>query len=228
MFPVTVAIDGPAGAGKSTVAETVAKRLGFLYVDSGSMYRAVAYLCIKYNISPDSDEDVVNLLREHSIAFEKDSEHVVRVSIDNQNVTQELRSPKVSGAVSSVAMIAPVRDKLTALQRDFAQRHCVVMDGRDIGTVVIPDATVKVFLTADVHERANRRKSELEHKGFSVSLEEMVASVQQRDRQDQNREVAPLRQADDAIMIDSTGLTVDDVVGEILKLVEQRHVEIRE
>lgn len=228
MFPVTVAIDGPAGAGKSTVAQTVAERLGFLYVDSGSMYRAVAYLCLRFKVSPECDEVVVKLLKEHSINFEPSANRMVRVTVDGQDITEQLRRPEVSRAVSAVATISLVRDKLTKLQRDFAMAHSVVMDGRDIGTVVLPNATVKVFLTADVLERASRRKSELEQKGFVVSLEEIVASVQQRDRQDQNRAIAPLRQAHDAILIDSTGRSIDDVVDEILSLVEQRHARIRE
>lgn len=228
MVPVSVAIDGPAGAGKSTVAKSVAKRLGFLYVDSGAMYRAIAYLCIQYDVDIQKAKDVLDLLEEHSVNFDEGPDRVMQVWIDSRNVTEDLRTPEVSQAVSTIAAMISIRERLTQFQRELAAGHSVVMDGRDIGTVVLPKAAVKVFLTADVYERANRRKLELENKGFQVSLDEMVRSVENRDRQDRNREVAPLCQADDAVCIDSTGKSVDEVVTEILSLVTRTYAENHE
>lgn len=228
MVPVSVAIDGPAGAGKSTVAKSVAKRLGFLYVDSGAMYRAIAYLCIQHGVDFHKTMHVLDLMEQHSVSFDEGPDRVMQVWIDNQNVTDDLRTPEVSQAVSTIATMSAIRERLTQFQRDLAKGHSVVMDGRDIGTVVLPEAAVKVFLTADVYERANRRKLELENKGFQVSLDEMVRSVADRDRQDSNREVAPLCQADDAVCIDSTGKSVDDVVTEILSLVTRAYAENHE
>lgn len=223
MYPVSIAIDGPAGAGKSTVAKMVAERLNFLYVDTGAMYRVVAYLCVLQGTSPEDAEAVERLLDTHQLTFTNGLKGGLKVCVDGEDVTQALRNPDVSARVSTVAAHHGVRMRMTAWQRDFAKRQSVVMDGRDIGTVVLPHATLKVFLTADVGERARRRQMEYRNQGFDVSLEEIVQSVRERDQMDSEREVAPLVEADDAIRIDSTGKSIDKVVDEILQLLERAH-----
>ncbi|GEO26307.1 cytidylate kinase [Alicyclobacillus acidoterrestris] len=224
MSPISVAIDGPAGAGKSTVAKLVAERLNFLYIDTGAMYRAVAYLCNKEQVNCSDGAAVSHLLSNHDFRFEEGHDMNLQVYIDGEDVTTHLRNPGVSKLVSLVAALPEVRSRLTEWQRAFAVKHSVVMDGRDIGTVVLPHATVKVFLTANVEERARRRLKEYQEQGFDVSLGELIQSMAERDRLDSEREVAPLSIADDAVKIDSTGKTINGVVEEILRLVENAHV----
>jgi len=222
--PVTIAIDGPAGAGKSTVAKRVAERLNLMYVDTGAMYRAVAYLCAQEGIDVNSERAVEAVLDAHRVSFEEGEDRTLQVLIDGVNVTSRLRAPEVSALVSTVAAHPRVRQLLTEWQRAFAERHSVVMDGRDIGTVVLPHATVKVFLTAAPEERARRRQEEYRRMGYEVPLDEMVKNVIERDRKDSERAVAPLRMAEDAVRIDSTDKSVDSVVDEIVQLVENAHV----
>ncbi|WP_206830387.1 (d)CMP kinase [Alicyclobacillus fructus] len=224
MAPVTIAIDGPAGAGKSTVAKRVAERLNLMYVDTGAMYRAVAYLCAQEGIDVHSERDVEAVLDAHRVSFEEGEDRTLQVLIDGVNVTSKLRAPEVSALVSTVAAHPRVRQLLTEWQRAFAERHSVVMDGRDIGTVVLPHATVKVFLTAAPEERARRRMEEYKRMGYDVALEDMVQTVLERDRKDSERLVAPLRMAEDAVRIDSTDKSVESVVDEIVQLVENAHV----
>ncbi|SIS95913.1 MULTISPECIES: (d)CMP kinase [Alicyclobacillus] len=224
MAPVTIAIDGPAGAGKSTVAKRVAERLNLMYVDTGAMYRAVAYLCAKEGTNVHSEKDVEALLEQHCVSFEQGEDRTLQVVIDGVDVTSRLREPEVSALVSTVAAHPRIRQLLTEWQRAFAERHSVVMDGRDIGTVVLPHATVKVFLTAAPEERARRRQEEYRRMGYHVSLEDMVKSVIERDRKDSERSIAPLRMADDAVRIDSTDKSIETVVDEIVQLVENAHV----
>lgn len=219
MCPISVAIDGPAGAGKSTVAREVAARLRFLYVDTGAMYRAITYLCVQQGVDPEQGAAIEELLKHHSIEFIQGHNAQLHAVVDGLDVTHLLRNPEVSERVSAVAAHPAVRTQLTRWQQAFAQAHSVVMDGRDIGTVVLPNATVKVFLTADVEERARRRQSEYRRQGFHVALEEIVRAVSERDRKDSEREVAPLSIADDAVKIDSTGKSVEEIVNEILQLV---------
>lgn len=224
MAPVTIAIDGPAGAGKSTVAKRVAERLNLMYVDTGAMYRAVAYLCAQEGVDVNSENDVRAVLDAHRVSFEQGEDRTLQVLIDGVDVTSRLRDPEVSALVSTVAAHPRVRAVLTEWQRAFAERHSVVMDGRDIGTVVLPHATVKVFLTAAPEERARRRMEEYRRMGYEVPLEEMVQSVLERDRKDSERVVAPLRMAEDAVRIDSTDKSIESVVDEIVQLVENAHV----
>lgn len=222
---LAIAIDGPAGAGKSTVAKALAKRMNLLYIDSGAMYRAVSWLVLLHDVNPDNEEEIMRLLLRYPLRFQKNADGLLDVFTDEQNINDYLRSPHVSDIVSTVSAHAKVRDMLTDWQRKFAQTYSVVMDGRDIGSVVLPNADVKVFLTANLSERAERRKLEFAEQGFGVSREKIVQSMIERDERDSTRKLAPLRQAPDAILIDSSGKTVTQVVEEIVALVRQVNYE---
>ncbi|WP_067933643.1 (d)CMP kinase [Alicyclobacillus kakegawensis] len=221
MSRMAIAIDGPAGAGKSTVAKAVAQQLGILYLDTGAMYRAVAWLADQHGVNVDDEAGLVQLLRTHSLSIGESSSGALAVFVDGEDVTPYLRSPEVSAKVSRVAAKPRVRQLLTQLQQEFSKEHAVVMDGRDIGTVVLPDADVKIFLTASLDERVRRRRQELEDQGFTVSHEDLARSIEERDRLDASRAVAPLCPAQDARHVDSTGRSVEEVVAEILAIVEQ-------
>lgn len=204
-----IAVDGPAGAGKSTVSKICAARLGYTYIDTGAMYRAVA-LKVLLSGKPVSEELLDN------IKIELDE--AARVYLDGREVTKDIRTPEVSRGASDVAKLGFVRSKLTELQRDMAARGSVIMDGRDIGTQVLPNADLKIFLTASVEERARRRFEELKAKGYSADLNQIAEEISLRDKQDSEREIAPLAQADDAVLVDSTNMTIDEVVAKILEL----------
>ncbi len=204
-----IAVDGPAGAGKSTVSKIAAARLGYTYIDTGAMYRAVA-LKVLLDGQPLSEELVDN------IKIELDE--AARVYLDGRNVTTEIRTPEVSRGASDVAKFGFVRKKLTELQRQMAARGSVIMDGRDIGTQVLPNADLKIFLTASVEERARRRFEELRAKGSAANLAQITEEIKLRDKQDSEREIAPLAIAEDAVPVDSTHMTIDEVVAEILRL----------
>lgn len=206
-----IAVDGPAGAGKSTVSKIVAARLGYTYIDTGAMYRAVA-LKVLLSGKPLSEE----LLSGIEIKLDESA----RVFLDGREVTKEIRTPEVSRGASDVATVGFVRKKLTELQREMATQGSVIMDGRDIGTQVLPNADLKIFLTASVEERARRRLEELKLKGVDADFAQVVKEISLRDKQDSEREIAPLAQAEDAILLDSTRLTIDEVVAEILRLAE--------
>lgn len=218
---ISIAIDGPAGAGKSTVARELARQLGLWYVDTGAMYRAVAWLVVRYKVSPGDERSLVNLLNSHPLSFTQVDSDGMRVYAEGTEITSELRSLEVSEVVSKISVHSQVRERLTQWQRDFSRKFSVVMDGRDIGTVVLPDANVKIYLTADLSERAKRRVEEYSRKGLEMSLTELKDSIIQRDERDSSREVAPLKPAPDAYCIDSTGKTVAQVVAEILAIVER-------
>ena len=203
-----IAVDGPAGAGKSTVSKIVAAKLGYTYIDTGAMYRAVALK------SSRSCEDLVDIIEDTEIELDDKS----RVFLDGQEVTNEIRTPEISKLASDVSKFGFVRKKLTELQRKMAQRGAVIMDGRDIGTEVLPNADLKIFLTASIEERARRRFEELQAKGQTVNFDAVKNELALRDKQDSEREIAPLKQAEDAILIDSTNLMIDEVVGKILTL----------
>lgn len=214
---LTIAIDGPAGAGKSTVAKTVARRLGLLYVDTGAMYRAAAYLAVKYGVPTDDESAIVDLLNRHPLSFERRSDDTLQILVDGVPVQDELRTPEVSSVVSPLSAHPRVRTELTRIQRQLSEHQGVVMDGRDIGTVVLPNAALKVFLTASLAERAARRAQELRAKGHEVRLSDLQRAIDERDAQDASRHVAPLRPAPDARILDSTGKPVEAVVQEILE-----------
>lgn len=217
---MNIAIDGPAGAGKSTVAKMVAGKLDYLYIDTGSMYRALAWAVLDQGL-PIEDESVVSkLLKENDIRLRRvqGEQHVYW---NNTDVTEWIRTPNVSQYASVVASYASVREQMLILQRNLAVQGKVVMDGRDIGTHVLPDAEVKIFLTASIQERAMRRWKELRDKGFDPNLAEMEQEIAERDLRDMNREVAPLRQAEDAILVDTTGMTIAQVAERILEICER-------
>ena len=215
---IVVAIDGPAGAGKSTVSQMAAKKLGFTYIDTGAMYRAVAWKALQKKVEI-TDEVILSVLPDIEITLSyKDGK--TKVFVGEREVTEEIRTPEINKIVSKVAALPKVREKLTELQRKMGEKGNVLMDGRDIGTFVFPNAEVKIFLTASVEERARRRYEELKLKGFDVDLKEIEKDIEKRDKLDSERETAPLKQAEDAVLLDTTGLSIDEVVEKIVKLCE--------
>lgn len=217
MRRIIVAIDGPAGAGKSTIARRVAEKMGAIYVDTGAMYRAVA-LWAKRNGIAVSDMKSVEKLAEHA-----DIELAgQRILLNGEDVTDAIRQPEISQAASEVAAIPGVRRAMVALQRDMSEKASLVMEGRDIGSVVFPDAEVKVFLDARPEERAQRRAEELRAKGQTVDLADLTRQIAERDHRDRNRDTSPLLQAPDATFLDSTGRSLEEVEEEILRLIRQR------
>lgn len=218
---VNIAIDGPAGAGKSTIAKAVAKELEFIYVDTGAMYRAMALYLLQQGISPKETEKMEEACAkaEISIIYEEGAQQVL---LNGENVTGLLRQEEV-GNMASVSSANPkIREKLVELQRILASRENVVMDGRDIGTCVLPNAQVKVYLTASARTRALRRCKELEEKGISCVLEEIEADINERDHRDMTREISPLKQAEDAVLLDSSDMTIEDVKEAIISLYKKR------
>lgn len=214
---VNIAIDGPAGAGKSTIAKAVAKELEFIYVDTGAMYRAMALYLLQQGISPKEIEKMEEACAkaEISIVYEEGAQQVL---LNGENVTGLLRQEEV-GNMASVSSANPkIREKLVELQRILASRENVVMDGRDIGTCVLPNAQVKVYLTASARTRALRRCKELEEKGISCVLEEIEADINERDHRDMTREISPLKQAEDAVLLDSSDMTIEEVKEAIISL----------
>jgi CMP/dCMP kinase len=214
---MNIAIDGPAGAGKSTVAKKVAKDLDYLYIDTGSMYRALAW-AVYHHALPIEDEAVVaQLLQNNSIQLRR-VQGEQQVYWNDTDVSALIRTPEMSQFASIVASYAAVREQMLVLQRNLATQGNVVMDGRDIGTHVLPDAEVKIFLTASIRERAERRWKEMREKGLEPDLSEIEKEIAERDQRDMNREVAPLRQAEDAVLVDTTGMTIEQVVDQILQI----------
>lgn len=213
-----IAIDGPAGAGKSTVAKIVAEKLGYTYIDTGAMYRGVAWKTLQQSKEA-SDADILQAVHDIDVRLAC-TESGTRVTVDGTDVTHEIRTPEVTRIVSRVAALGPVREKMVELQRAMAADGAVVMDGRDIGTNVLPHADVKVFLTASVEERARRRYDEMKEKGYAVDFDELKQEIAARDKQDSERAISPLRQADDAVLLDSTTLSIDEVAARIMELAE--------
>lgn len=206
-----VAIDGPAGAGKSTIAKLVAKEKGYIYVDTGAMYRGLAIHFIKKGLKAEDIKGIVEACKdaEVSIVYEND---VQQIYLNGENVTAMLRTEKVGNMASKTSAIPAVREKLLELQRTLAREKDVIMDGRDIGTNILPNADVKIYLTASVETRATRRYKELLEKGENCVYEEIAQDIKERDERDMNREIAPLKQAEDAILVDSSEMTIDEVV----------------
>lgn len=207
----SIALDGPSGAGKSTIAWALAQRLGVTYLDTGAMYRAVALYVLNAGAQPGAKDQVIPLLDEIDIEI-RFTDAGQRVLLNGQDVSEAIRENPVSPAASQVAAIPEVRERLVAMQREMASQRSVVMDGRDIGTAVLPDATLKIFLTASAHERARRRFEELKQKGEEVEFEALQRQMLERDYNDSHRAASPLRRAEDAVKLDSTGMDIEQVV----------------
>ena len=218
MKKIVVAIDGPAGAGKSTIAKLVAEKLGYAYIDTGAMYRSVALKFLQ--TGKDFDEDFISELARTMVIEFKPEASVNRVFVDGQEVTDAIRSAEVTANVSRVAAIGAVREAMVAQQRRMGESGGVLMDGRDIGTVVFPNAQLKIFLTASVEERALRRYKELVAKGQEVDLAQLKEDIASRDKQDSERAISPLRQAEDALLLDTSDMNIEQVTAKILQLVE--------
>ncbi len=210
-----VAIDGPAGAGKSTIAKAVAAKMGYVYVDTGAMYRAMALYFLQSGISADDEVGIASQVDNITVTIKyvDGAQHVI---LNDEDVTGLIRTEEVGNMASATSVYAPVRRKLVALQQELAASCDVIMDGRDIGTVVLPRADVKIFLTASVECRANRRYKELLEKGQNADLKQIAADIEDRDYRDSHREISPLKQADDAILLDSSDMTIDEVVEKII------------
>ena len=219
---ISIAIDGPAGAGKSTIAKRLAKELGYYYVDTGAIYRTVAYFMDLLGIAPKDVDGVSRYIDELTIEIEYDEEGQQHMIMNGMDVSDDIRTPDISQKSSLISAHAVVRDMLLDMQRDVAKKHNVIMDGRDIGTVVLPRANVKIFLTASAEVRAQRRFAELQAKGSKDTFEKVLAEIKQRDHQDSTREIAPLKQAKDAVLVDTSGMDVDAVVAHIRALVAQK------
>jgi CMP/dCMP kinase len=222
MTPRTIAIDGPAGAGKSTIGALVAERLGYLFLDTGAMYRAIALTAMKNGVDPDDTQRLAKLARESRITIGPPTVRDGRaytVLLDGADVTWEIRSPEVDRTVSQVARVPAVRDIMVEQQRELARRGRVVMVGRDIGTVVLPDADRKIYLTASAAERAKRREEELRSRGQVRPRQELLQEILGRDRMDSERTVAPLRTADDAVVVQTDGLSVGQALEMVLAIV---------
>lgn len=218
---ISIAIDGPAAAGKSTVAKIVAEQLGYIYIDTGAMYRALTYKAINHKINLEDEENLINMLNETVIELFP-GEQGQLIFLDSKDVTKEIRTSEVTNSVSIVSKHKLVREEMVRRQQMFAVNGGVVMDGRDIGTHVIPTAEVKVFLLASVDERAIRRHKENMQKGYNSDLEQLKQEIAARDKLDSEREIAPLKKADDAIEIDTTSLSINGVVDKIMELTREK------
>ena len=218
----SIAIDGPAGAGKSTIAKRLAKELGYHYVDTGAIYRTVAYFLDLWGVSPKDIDGVTRYIDELTINIEYDEEGLQHMIMNGMDVTGDIRTQDISQKASLVSAHAIVRDMLLDMQRDVAKQYNVIMDGRDIGTVVLPKANVKIFLTADPEVRAKRRCDELIAKGQKANFETILKEIKQRDYQDTHREVAPLKMARDSIKVDTSDMDIDQVVAAIREIVGKK------
>ena len=219
---VSIAIDGPAGAGKSTIARRLASELGYRYVDTGAIYRTVAYFMDLWGVSPKDVDGVNRYIDELTVAIEYDEDGLQHMLMNGMDVTSDIRTPDISQKASLISAHAVVREMLLDMQRELARQYDVVMDGRDIGTVVLPKATVKIFLTASPEVRARRRCNELTARGQKASFEKVLKDIQQRDYQDSHRAIAPLKQARDAVLLDTSDLDIDGVVAAMLKIVREK------
>lgn len=219
---ISVAIDGPAGAGKSTIARRLAGELGFRYVDTGAIYRTVAYFMDLWGVSPKDVDGVNRYIDELTIGIEYDDEGVQHMLMNGMDVTGDIRTPEISQKASLISAHAVVRDMLLDMQRNMAEEYDVVMDGRDIGSVVLPKATVKIFLTASPEVRAKRRYQELLEKGQKASYEQVLKDVQQRDYQDTHRDIAPLKMCRDSVKVDTSEMDLEQSVAAIRKIVEEK------
>ncbi|HDR7911549.1 TPA: (d)CMP kinase [Bacillus wiedmannii] len=215
---ISIAIDGPAAAGKSTVAKVVAKKLSYVYIDTGAMYRTITYAALEQKVDIENEEKLMEVVKNVNIEFQQ-GENTQLVFLNGQDVSEVIRTPEVTNRVSIVAKHRLVREEMVRRQQELAEKGGVVMDGRDIGTHVLPDAEVKIFMLASVEERAERRHLENINKGFDSNLEQLKKEIAQRDKLDSEREVSPLKKADDALELDTTSLSIEEVVQEIMSIV---------
>lgn len=221
MNQISVAIDGPSGAGKSTLARQAARVLGFLYVDTGAIYRTVALACQRNGVDPTEMGRVAALLPELEIDLDYGEDGAQRMLLNGEDVSDQIRTPEISMLTSKVSALPEVRAYLLEKQRELARTRNVIMDGRDIGTVVLPDATVKIYLTAKAEARAQRRCAELREKGMDVSFEEILQDVEQRDYNDMHRDISPLRQAEDARLVDTTLLDLEQSLDVLVSMIRE-------
>ena len=219
---INIAIDGPSGAGKSTIAKAVAKELGYIYIDTGAMYRTVGLASVRKGLNTEKDiSEIISLIGKIDIDI-KYADGIQHVYLDGEDVSNLIRTPEISLAASHVAIIREVREKMVDFQRKLAENHNCIMDGRDIGTNVLPNAKIKIFLTAETKDRAERRYLELKEKGENVTFEEVLKDMEFRDKNDSSREYMPLKKADDATLIDTTGNTLEKSVEIIKKFITER------
>ncbi|MGE3799640.1 MAG: (d)CMP kinase [Candidatus Kapaibacterium sp.] len=217
---LVIAIDGPAASGKSTTAKLVAQQLGYIYIDTGAMYRAVTLAALRDGVDPTNRREVEELASRLSIHFQPQADGSLRTILNEEDVSREIRSQEVTKSVSTVSAWPGVREAMVQLQREMSKDGGVVMDGRDIGTVVFPDAEVKVFMVADIHARAQRRRVELVVDGREILVEDVATDLERRDQLDSSREESPLRKADDAVEIDTSSLTIEEQVAIVLNLAQ--------
>ncbi|MDO5152942.1 MAG: (d)CMP kinase [Eubacteriales bacterium] len=222
---ISIAIDGPAGAGKSTIARRLAKELGYYYVDTGAIYRTVAYFFDLWGISPKDIDGITRYIDELTVGIEYDEEGVQHMIMNGMDVTEDIRTQEIAQKASLVSAQPIVREMLLDMQRDVAKQHNVIMDGRDIGTVVLPKATVKIFLTASAEVRAQRRTKELTAKGQKADYNKVLKEIQQRDYQDTHREVAPLKMARDSVKLDTSELDIEGVIAAIKEIIAKKVVQ---
>lgn len=215
---ISIAIDGPAAAGKSTVAKVVAKKLSYVYIDTGAMYRTITYAALEQKVDIENEEQLMEVVKNVKIEFQQ-GENTQLVFLNGQDVSEVIRTPEVTNRVSIVAKHRLVREEMVRRQQELAEKGGVVVDGRDIGTHVLPDAEVKIFMLASVEERAERRHLENMNKGFDSNLEQLKEEIAQRDKLDSEREVSPLKKADDALELDTTSLSIEEVVQKIMGIV---------
>lgn len=219
---ISIAIDGPAGAGKSTIARQLASQLGFYYVDTGAIYRTVAYFFDLWGISPKDSDGIARYIDELTVGIEYDEQGVQHMIMNGMDVTEDIRTPEISQMASLVSAQPLVREMLLDMQREMAVKHNVVMDGRDIGTVVLPKATVKIFLTASPEVRARRRVNEYLAKGMKANFDEVLKTIQQRDYQDTHREIAPLKMARDSVKLDTSEMSIEQVLAAMREIIEKK------
>ena len=219
---ISIAIDGPAGAGKSTIARRLAQEMGYRYVDTGAIYRTVAYFMDLWGVSPKDTDGVNRYIDELTVNIEYDDEGIQHMIMNGMDVTADIRTPEISQKASLIAAQPVVREALLDMQREVARQYDVVMDGRDIGSVVLPKATVKIFLTASAEVRAHRRCKELQEKGQKVDYDQILKDIRQRDYQDTHRDIAPLKMTRDSVKLDTSDMTIDQVIATMKKIIGEK------